>query len=1754
MSDEDLKNAYSNYSGAGQGAPGPVRPMASEGPVASGVRAGAGAVGGAAGAMYGAGLGAEIGAVGGPLGAFAGGVVGAIGGAIIGSYAEQGGKEVLGIDDSMQMAVNAEAHPWITTGAEMAVGLGGMAPVKGLQLGARAAGAGLQGSMEVGNQVYQGEFDPGRIAMQAAAGGAFPGLNRLGERLTSAGKQVGARLVSHGTPPAVAPGGQGQQGATVPGRPNQPANPDAAQTKVDVGAQHVENAVAGSAADAQQPIRNDSTIGNEQSRPTNSQGEEATGKTDSSYLKKPSTQGTPNDMLTKGDMDPGTAAALAGDGPRVEPGAATFADEGAPPAPAPNKVLPNPVSQEAEVAPPAGGTAPETKNDLASAPRSSENEGGQGGQVGQKTPFDPAQHEDAGFPKPGEPIAVGENEMTPMPAEPTLKGKTNPNPTDGQKEAGNFEKAREKVAGMEVAYESMKGTKRTGKDAEGKPWESDVPADYGYFVGTRGADSPKVGNKEGIDVHNLRNGDKHFIVDQENLDTGKFDEHKVMANAADHADAYNTYVKAYSDGKGAQRIHDITEVSADELKNWAGGHGKSTKKAYGAKFETTRTKPVQERAVVKDAIEKLEAQGKTAEAEALKTAPEDKVRAAIEGKRTRKYGVSTGTSAGYAIEGVQTAKGTPATANSAAKAAAYAVKHKEVTNWFEESKPPSQMDASKETDGELLDRIKGIPRTTWEPAHSPKEWMLLKKARNALSKPTPGNIQKLRDAERFLRGDDAAVESYRASNKGEADSKLNRNIGDHAVDKAEAQRAKADAGTNSEEDAMAERLDAKKGAFTEDETDLPPKEIHSAADLTPPDTGRLDLTKPADRLEHAAFFNKDVKVEPWKVEADAKAKTVAERLAAQRAAREAAAPKGSGEAVPKVDLKAAAQARKEAALERAGNADDEPTKGGFRDLVDRFKGDESGSVNPSKIFSDMKAFLKSTSAYLPKMPKAPPPPPPAAPAAASPKKPFWNSARSEPKTYMPRDLEPNSLEEYQSELSDRFKQHDNEQVMHEKAVKDHVDETVDGVPKGRLQGLDQAIIFARDEDALAQRQPGRGWRSIEGTLKTKFPEAYKLYKDRLEGMYNQNDAVAERIADMDQSAIGAKTGGLHVYRMRDSDDPALNDRASRFKDPLSSVNPLSDIARGTAKDRDFFALERASDGKRYIIQPDDKGYHVWNNGKIVQSVKDPSFKFEDGAHIQVGSQDLMMTDATMKEIEGNVKDKQGKYIKYKHSAIAAAAQANLQLTEQMHHMEFTRELMADHRFDKYRTTDPEDQRVIDGKFVRTKLGEFKDVFFDKKVAHVLDDYASDPLLGNREAVQAARNLSVGIMKTMFWNPIIHPLSVGSHFYPARGWDNFTPSGLASLAKTMPKAFNSVVNYGALDREILGNGGSLMHTGTVTKDVVGHIFEKVGLAIDKDPEAWDKIADKLGIKGGTADNAARTVLRPANKLRKAIFDGSQNITWASNDLFYKTLYLEHKAKGLPPKAAINATEKDLPNYRVAPELMGSRGLSQMMQDRLVSGFGPFHTGVGNSYMNMIHGMISKEGTQQDRLDAVGKLFALAVMGGVIAPLLDKGVKKLTGNPGSEVVRRSALAVPHEIYKATQGTADPQEMVRRLAMLSPGLSMAKQAYDNKDFGDRPIIQPGDFANAAHGSWRAGARAIKGAGEFALGNAIQPVGQVLRETHKQNGGFGTGIGDALGLYTNPSPSARQYMAKQPGKAQKNAVGHYKKGDWLDKQIGFK
>ncbi|CAG2132577.1 PLxRFG domain-containing protein [Cupriavidus numazuensis] len=137
-----------------------------------------------------------------------------------------------------------------------------------------------------------------------------------------------------------------------------------------------------------------------------------------------------------------------------------------------------------------------------------------------------------------------------------------PEPTDAQKAAGNYKMGHATVHGLDITIENPRGSTRSGKDADGKPWSVEMANHYGYIKRTEGADGDHVD----VFIGPKPESTKVFVVDQIDPRTGRYDEHKVLLGFPSLAAARAGYLANYEQGwKGAGAI---TAMSMDEFKAW----------------------------------------------------------------------------------------------------------------------------------------------------------------------------------------------------------------------------------------------------------------------------------------------------------------------------------------------------------------------------------------------------------------------------------------------------------------------------------------------------------------------------------------------------------------------------------------------------------------------------------------------------------------------------------------------------------------------------------------------------------------------------------------------------------------------------------------------------------------------------------------------------------------------------------------------------------------------------------------------------------------------------------------------------------------------------------------------------------------------------------------------------------------------------------------------------------------------------------
>lgn len=155
------------------------------------------------------------------------------------------------------------------------------------------------------------------------------------------------------------------------------------------------------------------------------------------------------------------------------------------------------------------------------------------------------------------------------------EAEVNTEPTDKQKEAGNYKKGHVQVGTFDVTIENPKGSKRSGRDTDGKQWETTMTHTYGYIRGTKGVDGDHIDVYLSSDIDGW-NGRKAFVVDQYNPD-GSFDEHKVMLGFNDKDEAFEAYLSNYETGWDNGRRLDVTAVNLEDFEKWIDSSKRKTK-------------------------------------------------------------------------------------------------------------------------------------------------------------------------------------------------------------------------------------------------------------------------------------------------------------------------------------------------------------------------------------------------------------------------------------------------------------------------------------------------------------------------------------------------------------------------------------------------------------------------------------------------------------------------------------------------------------------------------------------------------------------------------------------------------------------------------------------------------------------------------------------------------------------------------------------------------------------------------------------------------------------------------------------------------------------------------------------------------------------------------------------------------------------------------------------------------------------------
>jgi len=176
----------------------------------------------------------------------------------------------------------------------------------------------------------------------------------------------------------------------------------------------------------------------------------------------------------------------------------------------------------------------------------------------------------------------------------------NVNPTDAQKEAGNYKMGHFYIKGMPISIENPIGSKRKYKDENGNDGFIIMRNHYGYFTNTTG--NGKDGDAVDVFIGPYPDDfERVYVIDQNNKD-GEFDESKVMIGFKSKQEAKKAYLSNYT--KDWRGFRAITGVSLKLFKKWL-YRGNKQRKPFAEYVEIQKKKLEEGKKKIDDFDERL---------------------------------------------------------------------------------------------------------------------------------------------------------------------------------------------------------------------------------------------------------------------------------------------------------------------------------------------------------------------------------------------------------------------------------------------------------------------------------------------------------------------------------------------------------------------------------------------------------------------------------------------------------------------------------------------------------------------------------------------------------------------------------------------------------------------------------------------------------------------------------------------------------------------------------------------------------------------------------------------------------------------------------------------------------------------------------------------------------------------------------------------------------------------------------------------
>lgn len=597
-----------------------------------------------------------------------------------------------------------------------------------------------------------------------------------------------------------------------------------------------------------------------------------------------------------------------------------------------------------------------------------------------------------------------------------------------------------------------------------------------------------------------------------------------------------------------------------------------------------------------------------------------------------------------------------------------------------------------------------------------------------------------------------------------------------------------------------------------------------------------------------------------------------------------------------------------------------------------------------------------------------------------------------------------------------------------KATQTRIDDSLYRLSKNATADKIEAAHFLRDvdKDVLAPATQERLYGALEQRLidpdapippeLRKAEAVLKPWKDEEARLYREIKAkgLPEGMAEMEQAP-----GYVHrVVQGRGSYFDRADPDASRV-DPITGQGRSLSKRASSLQARRYYVME-GPDGRRVMARdvPDDVTPGLRRRGPDGRLY---TYKLATTAEIEAATGTRYYKNALVNTVDNVLRLRRVK--------------RNMDLLDQLKPELYDKDLWVPHGT----------QRPIPPGWQEVHLPQMRG-YAEPRIAHVLNDF--------RGSLESPDGLAHGLAAinrfvtgSLFFTPIPHAANVLNHWIVGRGFDWVTPTGYRSLLKNGARAIRAVATQNDDYVRMLREGSGLLYGDTAQQNFYKLMIEKMGREMTRDPQTFKAVMKELG----TTD-----FWRTPGDFIRQWYRTSSKALWAVNDMFMLQRQFELMQRGMGAREAIREAEKDIPNYRIPPEVMGSRKVAEFLRNPNFMLFGRYRYGQFRAVSELVKDLV-RNARPGARKEAVGKALVMAVMMAVAYPLARAAVQRVTGNRKADVQRFGPFSPIESMLEWGEGERDQVAALSSLIVPSPWFRIFGEVYSNRDVFGREIRNP-------------------------------------------------------------------------------------------------